>query len=85
MKPEAKQVSLACQKRPSGEKADILVVDDDESIRQLLGQILEMKGYAFNLAADAARARKLLSGKYFDLVLCDINMPGESGLELAKF
>ena len=62
----------------------ILIVDDEESIRLLLEQILEKKGYACVLAADAAEARDCLKEHDCDLVLCDMNMPGESGLELIR-
>jgi len=62
----------------------ILIVDDEESIRLLLEQILEQKGYACVRAADAAEARDCLKEHDCDLVLCDINMPGESGLELIR-
>ena len=62
----------------------ILIVDDEEDIRLLLEQILEQKGYACVLAADAGEARDCLKEHDCDLVLCDINMPGESGLELIR-
>ena len=62
----------------------ILIVDDEEPIRLLLEQILEQKGYACVLAADAAEARDCLKEHDCDLVLCDINMPGESGTELIR-
>ncbi len=62
----------------------ILIVDDEEPIRLLLEQILEKRGYACVLAADAAEARDCLKEHAFDLALCDINMPGESGLELIQ-
>ncbi len=62
----------------------ILIVDDEEDIRLLLEQILEKKGYACVLAADAGEARDCLKEHDCDLVLCDINMPGESGLELIR-
>ncbi|MCJ7687104.1 MAG: response regulator [Desulfobacteraceae bacterium] len=62
----------------------ILIVDDEEDIRLLLEQILEQKGYACVLAADAAEARDCLKEHDCDLVLCDINMPGESGLDLIR-
>lgn len=63
----------------------ILVVDDDEQIRRLLGRMLAREGYAFTLAADGTEARKCLESQAFDLVLCDVNMPGESGIDLAGY
>ena len=62
----------------------ILVVDDEESIRRLLGQILENNGYNCTLAANAAEAGEYLEEQNFELVLSDINMPGESGLDFIR-
>jgi len=62
----------------------ILIVDDEEDVRLLLEQILEKKGYTCVLAVDAGEARDCLKEHDCDLVLCDINMPGESGLELIR-
>jgi putative two-component system response regulator len=63
----------------------ILIVEDEEPIRQLLGHLLEMHGYDCTLAADALEARVQLEGCDFELALCDLNMPGESGLELLQY
>jgi putative two-component system response regulator len=62
-------------------KAGILIVDDEEPIRQLIADILEMKGYRCKTAAGAQEARKMLAADRFDLILSDINMPEESGLD----
>jgi putative two-component system response regulator len=63
----------------------ILVVDDEEPIRNLLRRLLERQGYRCEMAADPAEARELLARNGgFELVLSDVNMPGESGLELAR-
>lgn len=62
----------------------ILVVDDEEHIRTLLGELLEMNGYDCTLASSAADARDLLKNQEVELVLCDITMPGESGLSFIK-
>lgn len=62
----------------------ILIVDDEESIRTLLDRLLTMHGYVCTLAADAQEARRYLAQKQFALILCDVNLPGESGLDLAK-
>ena len=65
--------------------ARILVVDDEEPIRNLLRRVLEAQGYACAVAASTGEARELLDGDGdgFALVLSDVNMPGESGIDLA--
>jgi putative nucleotidyltransferase with HDIG domain len=63
---------------------NVLIVDDEEYIRDLLRQILEMYDYNCTLAADAAEAREYLKGRRFELVLCDIGLPGESGLDFIQ-
>jgi len=67
------------------EKPHILAVDDDDRIRRLLAQYLTKNGYLVITAADAAEARLILKDYIFDLVILDIMMPGESGLELASY
>ncbi len=62
----------------------ILVVDDDQKIRELLGRFLISSGYRVTEAADAASARSFMRGLSFDLVMLDVMMPGESGLSLAR-
>lgn len=62
----------------------ILIVDDEPSMRHLLANTLENAGYRCVQAADAAEARRCLLREDFELILCDIRMPGESGLEDRK-
>lgn len=62
----------------------ILIVDDEEAIRTHLDRLLTMHGYACTLAADVPEARRCLAKKQFALMLLDVNLPGESGLDLAK-
>ena len=66
------------------EKTQILIVDDEEPVRRQLERLLEGQGYGCTLAADAAEARRCHEEKAFALMLCDVLMPGESGLDLAK-
>ena len=61
----------------------ILVVDDDERIRDLLAKYLMSNGFRVTKASDAISARAALSGLEFDLLILDVMMPGESGFELA--
>ncbi|MDP2193203.1 MAG: response regulator transcription factor [Alphaproteobacteria bacterium] len=63
----------------------ILVVDDDERIRQLLSQFLINHGYRVTGASCAAQARSFIASHSFDLYILDIMMPGsENGLDLAQ-
>ena len=63
---------------------NILVVDDEEPIRRLIGYLLQTHGYTVVLAADAREARQKLDEQPFALMLCDVNMPGESGMDLVR-
>jgi two-component system, OmpR family, phosphate regulon response regulator OmpR len=63
--------------------AHILVVDDDRRLRQLLRRFLTDSGYTVTEAASAAEARELLTLLEADLMVLDIMMPGETGLQLA--
>ncbi len=60
----------------------ILIVDDDTRLRDLLQQYLSENGFRVTTAADAADARAKLGGLQFDLIVLDIMMPGESGMDL---
>lgn len=62
----------------------ILIIDDDTRIRELLQSYLSQKGLRVSAAANAEKARKIMHGVAFDLLILDIMMPGESGLELAR-
>ena len=62
--------------------AHVLVVDDDERIRDLLRKFLSRHGYWVTTARDAAHARRLLAGLEFDLAVIDVMMPGEDGFSL---
>jgi two-component system phosphate regulon response regulator OmpR len=62
----------------------LLIIDDDSRIRELLGKYLGEHGFRVTTAANAADARHRLSGLTFDLLIVDVMMPGESGMELTK-
>ena len=63
----------------------ILVVDDDERIRQLLKRYLTAQSMVVITAEDAAVDREYLKELQFDIVVLDIMMPGESGLNLTRY
>ena len=59
----------------------ILVIDDDERLRLLLRRFLEESGFRVTDVGSTGEARQLLDGFIFDLLIVDIMMPGETGLE----
>ncbi|MDJ1008537.1 MAG: response regulator transcription factor [Paracoccaceae bacterium] len=65
-------------------EAHLLIVDDDERIRGLLQKFLMRQGFLVSAARDAAHARRLLAGLDFDLIVLDVMMPGETGVELTR-
>ncbi|WP_306114272.1 MULTISPECIES: response regulator [unclassified Roseovarius] len=62
----------------------LLIVDDDERIRGLLRKFLARNGFLVSVARDAAHARRILSGLEFDLIVMDVMMPGEDGVDLTR-
>lgn len=74
------------EKGPSGaqDPAQILIVDDEEIIRQVFSALLKEDGHSVDAAKDAQAAQELLKKKSYDVVISDINMPGISGIELLK-
>ena len=62
----------------------ILVVDDDDRIRELVKEYLEENNFLITTAKDSLDAKKKLEIIKFDLIVLDIMMPGQSGLSLTK-
>ncbi|MDR9487331.1 sigma-54 dependent transcriptional regulator [Salibacter sp.] len=64
--------------------AEILVVDDERSIRNTLREILEYEKFKVEEAEDGQKALNILKKKSFDLMLCDIKMPKTDGMDLLE-
>ena len=62
----------------------ILIVDDEEGMRRLLGRILAKEGYDTTTAANGVDALRLVASERFDLVVTDIKMPEMDGLQLLQ-
>lgn len=62
----------------------ILVVDDDDRLRKLLRRYLSENGYRVTTAQSAAEAESKMNGLTFDLLVLDVMMPGENGVELTR-
>ena len=68
----------------SQDQPHILVVDDDDRLRDLLTRYLGENGFVVSAARNAAEARSSLAGLQFDLLVLDVLMPGEKGVDLAR-
>lgn len=62
----------------------VLIVDDDQPVRQLMAAVISGGGYASLQAQDGAEALQIAERNRIDLVVTDIDMPGISGLELIR-
>ncbi|HSH63705.1 MAG TPA: response regulator transcription factor [Methyloceanibacter sp.] len=69
---------------PDDSAPHILVVDDDSRIRDLLARYLQDHGFRVSTAVDAASARATMRGLSFDLLILDVMMPQESGIDFAR-
>jgi two-component system response regulator AtoC len=65
-------------------ETSLLIVDDEESFRKLIGRELERGGYAVQTAGGLDEARRALTQRSFHVVILDVRMPDGSGLELLK-
>ena len=65
--------------------SSLLVVDDEPELRGLLGEYFARHGYTVLAAQDAREARQIIAQAPPDLAILDINMPGETGLSLARW
>lgn len=68
----------------SEEKKHILIIDDEKGIREPLKEYLEGENFLVSTAKDSADAKSKIKLLEFDLLIVDIMMPGQSGLELTK-
>src|SRR5450631_1308895 len=65
-------------------KSSILVIDDESEIREGLEMLLESEGYAVSSAENAAAGLTILEERPVDLVLLDVSLPDQNGLELLR-
>jgi DNA-binding response OmpR family regulator len=61
----------------------ILVVEDDDAVRSLLGEVFDQEGYEFSLVRDGTEMRAALDADDFDIAVIDISLRGEDGFALA--
>ncbi len=64
--------------------ARLLLVDDDVRLRELLARYLEIQGFSVKGAGDASQMRQALDRGHYDLIVLDLMLPGESGLDICR-
>jgi len=79
------QATKAAPKEAGREMAHILVVDDEKSICELLEITFRKEGHRVEVAHNVEAAKRKLAGSLFDIVISDVRMPGEGGVELLRF
>ena len=67
------------------QKAHLLLIDDDQRICLLLKKFLCKAGYRVTVAYGSMQARQLLKSMRFDLLVCDVMMPGEDGISPVSY
>ncbi len=66
------------------DSGNILIADDDETFLQSTADLLRREGYVCDCASDAGAVIEILRLARYDILITDINMPGNTGLELIK-
>ncbi|HUJ29697.1 MAG TPA: ATP-binding protein [Candidatus Acidoferrum sp.] len=90
MSPPPRQASAApSDSTSSGSPAasaarHVLVIDDEEGLLEMVGDALESFGYRVTLLSSPKRAEAVLQEEQFDVVICDLKMPGQSGLDIYR-
>jgi two-component system response regulator PilR (NtrC family) len=79
------QGTKTATKEPGRELPHILVVDDEKSICELLEITFRKEGHRVEVANSVEAARRKLESQIFDIIISDIRMPGENGVDLLKF
>src|SRR5579862_9594573 len=75
-------LNLSTSSSSNSANASILVIDDEAGIRESLEVLLTLEGYGVRTALDGEQGLRILEVENFDLILLDLALPGQSGLEL---
>jgi two-component system, cell cycle response regulator CpdR len=77
-------VTVKAERLIESDAPHILIVEDDEAMREFLAQAISRSGYYVEAVQDGAEALRRVEEDHFDLLLTDIRMPGLDGIELAR-
>ncbi|MFI5098592.1 MAG: sigma-54-dependent transcriptional regulator [Candidatus Acidiferrales bacterium] len=79
------QATKSAAKEAGREMVHILVVDDEKSICELLEITFRKEGHRVEIANSVEAAKRKLEGSLFDMIISDVRMPGETGVELLRY
>ena len=79
------QATKSAPKEAGREMVHILVVDDEKSICELLEITFRKEGHRVEIANSVEAARRKLEGSLYDIIISDVRMPGETGVELLRY
>ena len=79
------QATKSAAKEAGREMVHILVVDDEKSICELLEITFRKEGHRVEIANSVEAARRKLEGSLYDVIISDVRMPGETGVELLRY
>src|SRR5271165_1293816 len=79
------QATKIAPKEAGREMVHILVMDDEKSICELLEITFRKEGHRVEIANSVEAARRKLQGSFYDVIISDVRMPGETGVELLRF
>ncbi len=65
-------------------KGSVLLIDDEQQLRQLLSRIIRLEGFTVTEAPGLAAARKILQKETPDIILCDVKLPDGNGVDMVK-
>ena len=81
---ECEAVPPSRRRRPDGEPLRVLIVDDEQSMREWMRILFQRDGFEVLVAEDGIAARDLIGREYVDVLLTDIRMPRMDGIELLQ-
>ena len=64
--------------------ATVLIIDDEEKLRNLLSRIIKSEGFEVSEASDCKTALKKVDSSHFDIIICDVKLPDGNGIDLIK-
>ena len=64
--------------------ATVLIIDDEEKLRNLLSRIIKSEGFEVSEASDCKTALKKVDASHYDIIICDVKLPDGNGVDLIK-